>query len=281
MASRVGKSMHSTIPLVAQDFLRQQPLAVFSTVDTRGGVWASLLTGPPGFMQAVDDRTVRITATPVPGDPLRHNLQDNAPVGMVVIEFPTRQRLRLNGTAAVRPDGSFDVQVRQVYANCPKYIQTRQWTTDSHAPDTTPRLQRTGTLTAVHQAWIAQADTFFVASFHPEGGADVSHRGGAPGFIRVVQPSVVVWPDYAGNTMFQTLGNIVAYPQAGVLFIDFTRSSTLQLTGRAEVIWDADRVRAFAGAERLVKLHVEQVLEMAGASPLRWQFGAYSPFHPA
>lgn len=88
-----------------------------------------------------------------------------------------------------------------------------------------------------------------------------------------------MFPDYAGNNMFNTLGNLLVNPKSGLLFIDFERGNTLQLTGRATVIWDTERRAAFAGAERVVEFEIEQAI--AGTSRLRWRFVEYSPFNPA
>jgi hypothetical protein len=80
--------------------------------------------------------------------------------------------------------------------------------------------------------------------------------------------------------MFQTLGNISVEPQTGLLFLDFESGDTLQLTGKAQVIWEKERVAAFAGAERLVEFSIEEVIETKGAVPLHWQLVEYSPFLP-
>ncbi|NEO48940.1 MAG: pyridoxamine 5-phosphate oxidase, partial [Moorea sp. SIO4A3] len=116
---------------------------------------------------------------------------------------------------------------------------------------------------------------------NPETGADASHRGGYPGFIQVISDNQLVFPDYAGNNMFQTLGNLTVNPHAGLLFIDFERGNTLQLTGIAEVIWDQSRFTTVPGAQRLVEFHIDQVLDTTNASPIRWRFGEYSPANPA
>jgi hypothetical protein len=87
----------------------------------------------------------------------------------------------------------------------------------------------------------------------------------------------LVWPDYSGNTMFQTLGNISVNPQAGLLFIDFVTRRTLQLTGRARIIWELEHDAEFPGVERLVEFDVDEVVEIAGAHPLEWRFLDYSP----
>ena len=80
--------------------------------------------------------------------------------------------------------------------------------------------------------------------------------------------------------MFNTLGNISVNPQIGLLFVDFERGSTLQLTGRANIVWDAERVAEIVAAERLVEFQIDQVLEIIHASPLRRRFGEHSPYNP-
>jgi len=112
-------------------------------------------------------------------------------------------------------------------------------------------------------------------------GADASHRGGLPGFVRVEGDRRLEWPDYPGNAMFNTLGNLAADPRAGLLFVDFEQGHTLQISGRARVVWDERRAAEFAGAERVVEFDVEEVVERRGALPLRWRFVEYSPFNPA
>ncbi len=128
---------------------------------------------------------------------------------------------------------------------------------------------------------VACADTFFIATAHPERGADASHRGGAPGFVRVEGGRRLVWPDYSGNAMFNTLGNLAVDPRAGLLFVNFENGDTLQVSGRAGIIWDEGRAAEFAGAERVVEFDVEEVVDTRGALPLRWRLEEYSPFNPA
>jgi len=284
MAERVGNSIHPTIPPAAREFLEEQLMVVVGSVGPDGRVWASLLAGEPGFVRALDERTVRIDAAPLPGDPLAEALQGaGTQVGMIAIEFATRRRLRLNGEAERRPDGSIYVQARQVYANCPKYIQARKPET-SRA--TEPSLQdghtrRSRRLTDEQRRLVSDADTFFIASAHPEGGADVSHRGGNPGFVRFLNENTLEFPDYSGNTMFNTLGNIAVNPSAGLLFLDFEGGGTIQLTGEAQIIWHAGRAARFAGAERVVEFRAQEAVEIRGAIPLRWRFEGYSPFNPS
>jgi len=280
-AERVGNSIHPTIPPAARRFLAEQPMVVVGSVGAGGRVWASLLTGEPGFLAALDERTVKIAAAPVPGDPLAESLElSGAEVGLISVDLATRRRVRLNGQAERRPEGIY-VRARQVYANCPKYIQAREWeTVAGEQPAGWGRVTRAGALNEEQRRRMSRADTFFIASAYPEGGTDASHRGGLPGFVRFLSEDTLEFPDYSGNTMFNTLGNIAANPNAGLLFVDFESGGTLQLSGRARVVWDPERAAAFAGAERVVEFDVEDVVETEGAVPLRWRFGGYSPFNP-
>ena len=279
-ARRVAGVIRSTIPPTAQEFLRSQQMVVMSTVDSDGRVWASILTGKPGFIQAVDERTLRIDAEPVSGEPLSENLKTGDEIGVLVIELSTRRRMKVKGKAELLQKRGIYVHAERVYALCPKYIQARVVVADPAESRVGHRIQRLENLSEKQRNWIAKADTFFIASFHPETGADASHRGGYPGFVTVLNENKLVFPDYSGNNMFNTLGNISANPNAGLLFIDFERGNTLQFTGKAQVIWDNDRVAEFAGAERLVEFDVERVIEIAGAIPLRWEFLGFSPFNP-
>src|SRR5262249_17942352 len=136
---------------------------------------------------------------------------------------------------------------------------------------------RRGTaLTCEQQAVIEQADTFFIASVHDGTGADASHRGGQPGFVRVLDPRTLRVPDYAGNNMFQTLGNIAADPRVGLLFVDFDTGMTLQLTGRARILWHREEFADLTGAERALDLQIDAVVEIAAHGPLGWRFLEYS-----
>ncbi|MBI1281742.1 MAG: pyridoxamine 5-phosphate oxidase [Anaerolineaceae bacterium] len=277
MAERIGRGIYPSMPPIAMDFLSDQTIAAVSSVDAAGDVWASLLTGTPGFLDPLDEQTLHIYAQPAADDPFSRNLAVNPHLGLIAIDFASRSRVRVNGMATLRPDG-LRMTVEQAYSNCPKYIQARTYQPAPHADH--PAAVSTTGLTSSQSAFIAQADTFFIASYHAEGGADASHRGGNPGFIHVVNEGLLEFPDYSGNKMFNTLGNLTAYPHAGLLFLDFDRGATLQLSGETEVVWDAERLADFAGAERLIRFHIKQVIEHPDALPFHFTLRQYSPFNP-
>ena len=119
---------------------------------------------------------------------------------------------------------------------------------------------------------IESADTFFVASrsratVEADGGLDVSHRGGRPGFVAVRGDTLVV-PDFRGNRFFNTLGNLLGDPRAALLFIDFATGDLLQLQGTVTIEW---------GEPRLWTVAVEGAWRRPAALPFDWTFGEYAP----
>lgn len=273
-AAKVGGSIHGAVPPAAKTFLEQRRFVVLATADPEGRPWASVLTGSPGFASAPHPLEVRVDASPVPGDPLGESAESSRFAGLLAIDLATRRRMRVNGALEHGADGEIVIRVEQAYSNCPKYIQRR--TMEREEPGGAARLVgRAGFLTQEQRAWLRRADTFFIATLNPEEGADASHRGGMPGFIRV-EGERLAWPDFAGNMMYNTLGNIVVHPRAGLLIPDFSSGSVLQLTGRAEILWSGGDG---AGGERGVSLAVDEVVEIAGVLPTA-DAVEYSPFNP-
>ena len=99
---------------------------------------------------------------------------------------------------------------------------------------------------------------FFMATSDDEGRMDCSYRGGIPGFVRVVDNKTLLFPDYDGNGSFMSLGNLTINPNIGMLFIDFEKQRRLRVNGRAEILEDPAIVSQFLGAERVVKVIVDQ-----------------------
>lgn len=277
-----------SVPAVAAAFLAEQPMIVVGAADRAGRVWATQLTGAPGFLRVPDPRTLTIDALPLPEDPLSAVLAEagaDAPaqLGMIAIEPATRRRMRMNGTA-VRHGGGLRVTLEQVVANCPKYIQKRSHRALPPSEEATAAGARTVTggteLSTAQQRAVSAADTFFIATASDRGDTDASHRGGNPGFVQVLSPTLLRWPDYVGNAMFLTLGNLMLNPAAGIVVPDWETGSSLLLTGTAHTVWDAEEIARIPGAQRLVEFSVEAVREVSAASPLRWTAPGYSRFNP-
>lgn len=279
-AERVSQMVEETIPdsdNVAR-LLATEPHVVTTSVAPDGSVWVSLLADDPGFLEIEGDRRLRVGTGPALGDPLGNHLRDGMAAGLLVIDPRNRERVRFNGTVSPADDG-FLLETEEVFPNCQKYIQRRSFERVTDSDTVSDERTTTEGLRPTHREWIGQADTFFIGSYHPERGADASHRGGEPGFVEV-DGDTILYPDYPGNNMFCTLGNIEANPQVGLLFVDFEEGRTLQVTGEAQIIWDEDRVTAYEGAERLVEITVEESVELSNGNPLRWTLEERSPFNP-
>jgi predicted pyridoxine 5'-phosphate oxidase superfamily flavin-nucleotide-binding protein len=277
-ADRNEPGLYDRLPEAILDFLRQQPFALLGGRDAYGRVWASLLAGESGLLDPLDPKLLRVRGRPIEGDPLAE-LQIGDFVGLLVLESATRRRARLNGRLLDSPPGEWRLYLEQVFSNCPKYIQARHRTPGAPScvsadPQSAPAL------TDRQAAWIRTADTCYLASAHGESGADVSHRGGAPGFVRMQPEGNLLLPDYPGNGMFQTLGNLSLDPRCGLLFWDLEAQRTLQLTGRAELIWGGPQVASLPGAQRALRIQVEQVIEAGRLLPFKWGPAEPSPFNP-
>ncbi len=263
------------LPEEHRRFHSSMPFLVAAARDRQGQPWATLLVGPEGFVTSPDPELLAIGARPVVGDALEDSIDPGAELGLLGIDLATRRRNRVNGRVTGVDESGLEFRVGQSFGNCPQYIQERDWGRVPMPARATPA-KRSKRLSLEQQRWIETADTLFIASgYAGEGesasfGMDASHRGGEPGFVEVQSETRLLFPDYAGNNHFNTIGNLLMDPRAGLLFIDFERGSLLQLTGRTEIDWESSAVAQRPGARRLVVFHVEAVNELESALPLRW-----------
>jgi len=287
MAQMNGGAVSKTILAGALRFIEQQPMAIIGSLDPNGHVWASILFGQPGFIRALDNHTLEIDLSQprsTKDDPLWINLVENPNVGLLIIELGSRRRFRINGRARRISLEQFIIDVERAYPNCPKYIQRRQWKVSTSQYQLTTHLtsSKKGTeLNESQKKLIANADTFFVTSAHPNHGLDASHRGGHPGFVQFIKDQQLRIPDFSGNSMFNTLGNFTSYPYAGLVFIDFERGGLLQLTGEAEILWDIDDpLEETGGTRRYWQFEVLAWQECSLPFHLDWELFDYSPHIP-
>ena len=288
MAEIGPRVIRDYMPDQHRDFFAELPFVVLGSVDVQGQPWASVLAQPPGFIRSPDASRLRIQGLPAASDPLARNLVDGAAIGLLGIEPHTRRRNRMNGRVTAVDGAGFGLEVDQSFGNCPKYIQAREPV--YLAPTHVPAAAIAGNhLDAAALQLVQAADTFFIATAHPDAGSDsgraqgvdVSHRGGKPGFVKVeVDATGQQWltaPDFVGNFFFNTLGNLVVQPQAGLLFIDFDSGDLLYLAVRAEIVWDGPELASFTGAQRLLRMQVQQMRRVPAGLALRWGKAQLSP----
>ncbi len=269
------KVVRSYFPEEHRAFYRELPFLVAAARDAEGRPWATMFAGKPGFLSSPDRHTLAVEASLTSGDALAGALSRGADIGLLGIELATRRRNRVNGRVKTIGRGGFTVAVDQTFGNCPQYIREREWHLEQLADDR-PVVRRSSELTDVQVREVRAADTFFIATGHrgsvadPAFGMDASHRGGDPGFVRVTGDGALVIPDYAGNNHYNTIGNLVMDPRAGILFVDFETGGLLQLTGRVQIDWNSPALPEFPGARRLLRFTVDEAVEIEQALPLRW-----------
>ncbi|GAB3486207.1 FAD-binding oxidoreductase [Marinomonas epiphytica] len=282
---RIAMRIHRPyMPAQHRSFFEQLATLFVGSVDKNGWPWASIVFGEPGFISTPNEKQMTVASTLLPGDPLQSNLAEGAPLGLVGIDLSNRRRNRMNGIVSELNAGGFTVDVVQSYGNCPQYIQTR---VIDKAPESEvanqPEKQAFKQLDPALSQWIQTADTFFVASNNPNddandtGGVDISHRGGKPGFVKVDGNRLLI-PDYMGNFFFNTLGNFLVNPKAGLLFVDFKTGNLLYMTGHTQIHWEKDELlNAFQGAERAWSFTLDHGFVLKNALPYRWAFDSFSP----
>jgi len=129
--------------------------------------------------------------------------------------------------------------------------------------------------------FVASLGFFFLATADAEGRPDCSFKGGAPGFVHVAAPDLLVWPDYDGNGMFKSLGNIAANPHVGLLFLAMGEAPRrLRVNGRAEVVDDDPLMADIPGAQLLVKVTPTDIFPNCPRYVPNMQLVEASPYTP-
>src|SRR5215475_14710087 len=282
LARRVGAGISSRIVEGALPFLERQRLLAVTVMGDDGLLWTSVWCGEPGFITSDDGQRVNIRPAlmSVPADdPVLRRLAVGRDVGMLAIEVTSRRRLRINGTVVVLAREEIRIMVRESLGNCPKYIQRRE-------PHTVAASQAAShgasgrLLDDERRELIERVDTAFVGSVHPTRGADASHRGGKPGFIRGVNPSTLRVPDYRGNGMFMTLGNFERDSRASLSAIDFVRGRVISFSGDAHLRFGIeDPQQPTGGTGRYWELNVREWGQFDLPPNVRWELIDPSPFN--
>lgn len=171
------------------------------------------------------------------------------------------------------------LKIEQSLGNCPKYLNSKVIEPATSAPELvsdSPQFP----LQALDL--LAKADLFFVSSAQHDTDMDTNHRGGPPGFLRVESNeesgAVLCWPEYSGNRLYQTLGNLVINPLAGICVPDFEKGDMLYMTGKTEILIGKDAAALLPRSNLCVKLTVTAARFVTQALPLRGRAGERSPY---
>ena len=306
------------MPEQHQIFFQESPWLIVGTVDSTGFPHASFLVQPgfKSLKRGRGFSLADVNSSQFRGDTVAENLsRPGAALGILGIQLSTRRRNRVNAKVVniTEEDGhtSSVLRVEQSFGNCPKYIQARGMKVLSSAESIKQRwgeykVEEGLKLEGYAREIVEKADTFFVATVSrgelqrqeeqkeepydeyttwkvpqkaSSEGVDVSHRGGSPGFVKVEDEGAAFrWPDFVGNGMFNTLGNIQTNPNVSVLMIDFEKGAILQMKGVATVKLGDTQL---PGGVRTVKVKLVSYKITFGALPLEFDVvPEASPFNP-
>ncbi|MEO0468459.1 MAG: pyridoxamine 5'-phosphate oxidase family protein [Bacteroidota bacterium] len=285
MSLNVGRMINPSLLPQAVGFLEAQNMLILSSSNAEGLVWSSVLFGETGFIEVPDLNRIIIHLDQLQhelDDVLFQNLKEFEGIGSMFIDMARQRRYRVNGTAWI-VGNKLEISVQQAYGNCPKFIQKRARAGEYVMEKVAPRQTEGKTLNARQLDLISKADTFFVGSRNQAGHMDISHRGGNPGFIQILPDQTLKVPDYQGNNLFNTLGNFADDPHAGLLFIDFESGNVLQLTGKAELLFDQtsdDDLNRTTGTGRYWLFQTENWIETHHQHHADWELFGRSMFNP-
>jgi ferredoxin-NADP reductase len=186
-----------------------------------------------------------------------------------------------NGDKARRQDQiQLVTKIEQSLGNCPKYLN--QYTI-TPAAVTSELVSQGPELTDAAKELISKADMFFLST-STDIDMDTNHRGGPPGFVRIVSSTQIVYPEYSGNRLYQSLGNLRLNPAIGLTFPDYETGNVLYTTGKASILVGADAARLLPGSNLAVLITLDEVRFVGQGLPFR---GAKkdecyeSPYNPA
>jgi ferredoxin-NADP reductase/predicted pyridoxine 5'-phosphate oxidase superfamily flavin-nucleotide-binding protein len=296
--SYAPKVVRPYMPDQHREFYQSQPFLVVAARDEHSNhMWSSLLFASDSdqvtsFVTSPDPTRLSMEARVLPGDALENALLPGSDLGMLGIEFAARRRNRVNGRLLPVSDENMashlEFKVDHSFGNCPQYIKPRDWWTTTKESTNNgnetvenkqypSEKQRSNQLSKAQIDNIGQAETIFVATgFRGEGddprfGNDASHRGGAPGFIKVEGSNKLLLPDYSGNNHYNTIGNLVMDSRMGITIPLFEYGGMIQLSGRAVVDWDAAAAAKFHGAKRIIEFTIDEIVELPpGSLPIQW-----------
>jgi ferredoxin-NADP reductase len=285
------------------------PLVAFGAIDDQGRPWTTVMGGERGFTRPVAQNILGVQGlVDRQYDPVVQALLGNAADGELVrpmsdggqgkmmsglsIDLESRDRVKLAGLMVVGAMASQDqgspsvgelqlaMHVQESLGNCPKYLNKKE--ISAHIPS--PELvSDTLPLPAEAVDLIHGADLFFLSSTNGQT-MDTNHRGGPPGFIRVASNSpdsvVIVYPEYSGNQLYQTLGNLYTNPKIGIVIPDFETSSVLYLTGESELMVGNAASALLSHSKLAVKITVTAARFVRDGLPFHGRQGEASPYNP-
>ncbi|KAL1966972.1 hypothetical protein VTN77DRAFT_3716 [Rasamsonia byssochlamydoides] len=311
---RVPERENPSVPCLspgAGHLLAKAPLLALGAIDQHGRPWSTIWGGEEGFARPIAQSIIGIRAlVDRVYDPVLDILLGKSSDGEVVkaegqrkmvsglaFDLEHRKRVKLFGKMVAGSLAESDneqtskdlgrgqvqlvVKIEESLGNCPKYMNKK------HIVPALPEPKLISDSPQLPQLAIDLldcADCFFLSSSHQDVDMDTNIRGGSPGFVRVLSndPSgaVLVYPEYSGNRLYQTLGNLRTNPRAGYIFPDFQTGDALYLTGRTEILVGKDADAILPRSNLAVKVTVATARFVEKGLSFRGIPGGPSPYNP-
>ncbi|KAJ6128801.1 hypothetical protein N7471_010018 [Penicillium samsonianum] len=298
---RVPHGDNPTAPYLssrAAYLVEQSPLLALGTLDSQGRPWSTIWGGTAGFATPVAESLIGLqTQVDSKYDPVVQALltgnQTDADIGKMVsglaVDLENRRRVKLYGRMVTGSLSDGDagqaqmvVHIEESLGNCPKYMNKKHivpaqpdYKLISDSPQLNP--------TAVEL--LSRADTMFVSSSHGASTMDTNTRGGPPGFMRVesnnASGAVLVYPEYSGNRLYQTLGNLETTPLAGFVVPDFDSGNVLYFTGSTEILAGKDAAAVLPRSNLAVRVTIAAAIFVENGLGFRGEAGEPSPYNPS
>ncbi|KAG9669381.1 putative oxidoreductase, partial [Aureobasidium melanogenum] len=311
---RVPEMDNPTIPMLspqASSMLQRAPLLAFGTLDSEGRPWTTVWGGRKGFSQPLGNSMIGIrTSVASKLDPVVEALVGRDTNGEIVkeegegrllsglaIDLDTRKRVKLAGRMVAgtlgRANGDNDTddyeqqgilqlvaRIDESLGNCPKYLNRRETSPAYPDPklisDSVPLDKRAVEL-------IHKVDLMFLSTSSGSS-MDTNHRGGPPGFVRCLSQeggcTQFVYPEYSGNRLYQSLGNMCLDPKAGFCFPDFDTGNCLFVTGHTEVLFGREAAEVMPRSNLAVRVTITAARLVASVLPFRGNTGEFSSYNP-
>ena len=256
----IAKHLSHTLTRNDAAFISARTFGLAASLDKHGRPWLSPLFGATQTLfRPESESAITIRCDQSPADPLRSNIAGTGHLGVLFLDVENRQRAKSLGQATLGEDGVIHYTFHRYFRLCPKYIFRRshqhQEADQGLFETDMPTRQTKLSVEDINQ--LNTSDTTFIGSFHPTHGADATHRGGPTGFVRAIDDKTLAIPDYLGNGMFNTVGNLRLDNRLAFLCVNFRSGRTLHITGTAEVCAPdaSDEL-----AQRLIKLKLDESL---------------------
>jgi len=295
----------------ATRLLHISSLLALGTLDDEGRPWTTLLGGHPGFVKSLGQSIIGVkTVVDRRYDPVVEILvgrrqsgkinevgHNGRMVSALGIHLATRDRVKLAGKmiagalselsseAEENENGAAEIQavfvIEQSLGNCPKYLNKKRMILSVPRPmlssDSLPLSEPALDL-------LAKADMFFMSASNQGFTMSTNHRGGSPGFVRVAKNDnvgvVLVYPEFSGNRLYQTLGNMWTTPKVGLMFPNFDSGDALYITGTTEIVLGKAAAAILPRSELVVKVKVDAARFVLHGLAFRGEAGERSPYNP-